>query len=84
MIRAVSYWATDDSKSESDRSTTESASTEPNKIPENTINPRINFIIAGDSVKTDRTLQNQSHSLTIGSEFSIYYNTGFMKLNELY
>lgn len=46
MTKAVSYSATDESKSESDRSTTESASMEFNKNPENTINPRINFMVA--------------------------------------
>lgn len=55
MIRAVSYWATDDSKSESDRSTTESASTVLNKNPENTSNPRmINFIVATQGKKNQQ------------------------------
>lgn len=83
MIKAVSYWATDESKSESDKSTTESASTEPNKIPENTISPRINFIIEDDSVKakTKRTLQSQSHPLTIKSVFTTPPVYGRMKSN---
>lgn len=62
MIKDVSYWATDDSKSESDKSTTESASMEFNRNPENTINPRINFIIACDLklVNNKKSLINEN------------------------
>lgn len=46
MIKDVSYSATDESKSESDRSTTLSANMELSKNPENMKNERIKFIIA--------------------------------------